>query len=86
VAAGLRCAVPGELDVVVRVVNRDRPGEIGDKRDAGLQRSDQQRLERRVIGRDLRAELADAARDLVGVEIDLADPGVERGQLALRSP
>jgi hypothetical protein len=86
VPAGLRAAVAGELQVVERVVDRDRAREVGDERDAGLQRADEERLAALVVVGDLGAELADAGGDLVGVEVDLADPRVEGRQLALRSP
>jgi hypothetical protein len=66
-------------------VDRHSPREVDDERDARLQRADQQRLVAVVVARDLGSELADARGNLVGVEVDLADPGIER-QLARRSP
>jgi hypothetical protein len=67
------------------VEDRHRAREIGEERDARLQRPDEERLALFVVGGELRAELGDAGRDLVRVEIDLADPGLER-QLAFGSP
>jgi len=79
--------VAGELDEVERVVDRQRPGEVGDEGDARLQRADQQRLLAGVVARDLQAELGDARADLLGVEEDLSDAVVqEYGQDAFRSP
>ena len=66
-------AVAGELDEVERVMDRDRAREVADERDAGLQRADEQRLARRVVPRDLRADLAHAGADLDGVEEHLTD-------------
>jgi hypothetical protein len=87
VALVLRRAVPGQLDEVERMVDRQGPREVGDERDAGLQRPDQERLPAGVVARDLGGELVDAGTDLVGVEEDLADPVVQQdGQDAFRSP
>jgi hypothetical protein len=58
------------------VVNRNRAGEVGDEDEARLQEADEQRLPALVVLRDLTTELADAGRDLLGTEIDLADPGI----------
>ena len=61
VTAELARAVAGELDEVERVCDRDRLREVGHKRDAGLERADQQRLAARVVAGDLGAELATRA-------------------------
>ena len=79
-------AVAGELDEVERMMDRQRAREVGDERDAGLQRADEQRLEPRVVLRDLATELRDTRGDLLGVEKNLADPVVENAQEAFRSP
>jgi hypothetical protein len=66
-------AVAGQLDEVERVVDLDGAREVADERDARLEGTDEQRFATRVVAGDLGAELADASRDLVGVEEDLAD-------------
>jgi len=48
----------------------------GDEDEARLQQADEQRLPALVIFGDLPAELAYTGGDLVGAEIDLADPRV----------
>jgi hypothetical protein len=58
------------------VVDLDRAREIRDEDEARLQQPDEQRLTVGVVIRDLPAELADAGGDLLGAEIDLADPRV----------
>ena len=73
VAAGFRAAVPGELEKVEPVMDRDRPREIGAEDRAGLQRGDEQRLAVGVVVADLRAELGDAVGDRPGRQVDLAD-------------
>ena len=78
--------VAGELDEVERVVDRDGAREVGDERDARLQRGDEDRLEALVVGGDLRSELLDPPRQLVCGKEDLADPRVEDAQEAFRSP
>jgi hypothetical protein len=85
VAAHRRRAVAGELDEVECVVDLDRAREVGDERDAGLERADEERLPVAVVARDLGAEGGDACRNLGRVEVDLADAIVPY-QLALRSP
>jgi hypothetical protein len=84
--SGLGAAVAGELEVVDRVVNRDRTREIHDERNACLERADEDRLATFVVGGDFCAELQYAASEVGSVEVDLADPGVERCQDALRRP
>jgi hypothetical protein len=67
-------------------VDRQRPREVGDERDARLERADQQRLAPGIVVRHLAPELDDARPDLVGIEEDLADAAVQDyGQDAFRS-
>jgi hypothetical protein len=80
VPARLGEAVAGELDEIECVCDRDRAREVGDERDARLQRADEQRVVPVVVPRDLGAELPDARGKLVGVEVDLADTCVESTQ------
>ena len=75
-AARVGPAVGGELDEVDPVQDVDRAREVGREDDARLQRSDKERLATGVVARDLRPELADPGRDLLGREVDLAEPGV----------
>jgi hypothetical protein len=82
-------AVPGELDEVEAVVDLRRARQVTDERDAGLERADEQRLSTVIVAGDLRAELADAGRDLLGVEEYLADALVvcrQGAQDAFRNP
>jgi hypothetical protein len=82
-------AVAGQLEEVEMVENRDCAREVADERDAALQRADEQRLPPRVVGGELRTDLADARTDLVRVEEDLSDAFVVarcRSQDAFRSP
>ena len=74
-----------ELDEVERVVDVDRPGEVDDKGDAGLQRADEQRLPVAVVAGDLRPEGGHPRAELCRVEVDLADSLVE-DQEAWRRP
>ena len=83
-AAELGRAVAGELDEVERVRDRDRAREVGDERDARLERADEQRLAAGVVARDLGAELPHAGRDLARVEVDLADALVEAPRAVTR--
>jgi hypothetical protein len=69
-------AVPGDLDEVERVQGVRRERQVADERNTRLQRADQQRLAAGVLLGDRRADLADAAPDLVLVEEDLADTRV----------
>jgi hypothetical protein len=74
VAAGVRVgAVAGQLEEVDRVRDRDRTREVGDEDEARLERGDEQRLAIGVVARDLTAELADARRELLSRQVDLAD-------------
>ena len=54
---------------------RDGEGarEVGEEDRARLQRPDEQRLAARVGGGELRAELGDAAPDLLARQVDLPD-------------
>jgi hypothetical protein len=75
-------AVARELDEVEVVVNRRRPRQVADERDARFERSDEERLLAGVVPTQLRAELPDACADLVGIEEDLGDALVELNQRA----
>jgi hypothetical protein len=86
VAAHCRRAVARQLDEIERVVDWYGAREIGDERKAGFQRPDEERLAVAVLACDLGAELGNPPRDFAGVEIDLADAGIELDQEALRSP
>ena len=66
-------AVAGELEEVEGVVDGCGPRQVADERDARLQRTDEERLAPGVVACELRADLPDAALDLLGVEEDLAD-------------
>jgi hypothetical protein len=68
--------VAGERDEIDVVDDRQRPGEVGDEDDRGLQRRDEDRLAALVVGGDLGAELGDPALNLLSGEVDLADPGI----------
>jgi hypothetical protein len=50
--------------------------EVGEEEERPLQRRHEDRIEAGVVGRDLRTELRDAALDLLGGEVRLADPEV----------
>jgi hypothetical protein len=65
--------VSRQSDKVDVVDDRQRPSEIGDEDDCGLQRRDKDRLEPFVVGGDLRTELLDPSLDLLPREVDLAD-------------
>jgi hypothetical protein len=58
------------------VEDRQRAREVGQEDDTGLQRRDEQRLSAGVVLGDRCAELADANTDLLGGEVDLADPRI----------
>jgi hypothetical protein len=58
------------------VQHRHRAGQVGEKDEARLERADEERLAALVVTRDLGSELADARRDGVGREVDLADARV----------
>jgi hypothetical protein len=76
VAAGVGAVVAGELDEVDLVRDRDRPGEVGQEDEARLQQRDEQEVAVLVVARDLRAELLDAAAQLLRAKKDLADSRV----------
>lgn len=69
--------VAGQLEEVEVVGDRDREREVADKRDAGLECTDQERLASVVVGGKLASDLADAPTDLVRCEEDVADPFVQ---------
>jgi hypothetical protein len=71
-------AVPGELNEVESVQERDGAGEVDGEDDTRLERGDEQRLAPRVVARYLRTELGNARGDLLAREVDLADPLVGR--------
>jgi hypothetical protein len=58
------------------VVDRQGAREVAEEDEARLQQADEDRLAPGVVLGDLTAELFDASGDLVGGEVDLADPGV----------
>jgi hypothetical protein len=74
--AGAVPLVACERDEVEVVDDRQRPGEIGDEDERRLQGGDEDWLQPLVVGGDLRSELLDARLNLLGGEIDLADPRV----------
>jgi hypothetical protein len=67
------------------VDDRQRPREVGDEDQRGLQRGDEDRLEPVVVDRDLGAQLLDPLVDLVGGEVDVADALVEGRRQEARS-
>jgi hypothetical protein len=75
-AAHRGAAIAGELDEVERVRDRDRAREVGKEDEARLERADEQRLTALEVPRNLRPELRDTRGQLVGREIDLADPRI----------
>ncbi len=68
--------VAGQLDEVDGVDDRQRAREVGEEDQARLQRADEQRLAAGVVARDLGAELTDACRELLGGEVDVAEPWI----------
>jgi hypothetical protein len=76
VAAGVGAVVARQLDEVDLVLDRDRAREVGEEDEARLQQRDEQQVAVLVVARDLRAQLLDAAAQLVGAEEDLADARV----------
>jgi hypothetical protein len=76
VAAGVGAVVARQLDEVDLVLDRDRAREVGEEDEARLQQRDEQQVVVLVVARDLRAQLLDAAAQLVGAEEDLADARV----------
>ena len=75
-AAGRSVPVAGELDEVDLVRGPDRAREVREEEQGALERRDEHRIESRIIARDLRAQLGDAALYLLGGEVRLADPEV----------
>jgi hypothetical protein len=76
VAAGVGAVVAGQLDEVDLVLDRDRPREVGEEDEARLQQRDEEEVAALVVARDVRAQLLDAAAQLLGAEEDLADGGI----------
>jgi hypothetical protein len=68
--------VARERDEVEVVDDGQGPREIGDEDERRLQRGDENRLQAFVVGGDLRAQLLDTGLNLLGGEIDLADPRI----------
>jgi hypothetical protein len=68
-----RRAVPGQLDEVEPVVDRQRARELREEDEARLERADEDGLQALVVARDLPPELVDARAELVGAEVDLPD-------------
>jgi hypothetical protein len=85
VAAGRSAVVAGELDEVDLVRDRDRARKVGEEDEARLQQRDEQQVAARVVGGDLRAQLADARANLLGAEEDLTDAWVADGYEARSS-
>jgi hypothetical protein len=71
-----RAPVAGELDEIDLVRRADRTREVREEEKRSLERRDEDRIEPGVVGRDLCSELGDAALDLLGGEVRLADPEV----------
>jgi hypothetical protein len=67
------CRVARELDEVDAVVDPDRPREVGDEDDAGLERRDQKRLPALVVTGDVATQLANPCRNLLAREVDLPE-------------
>jgi hypothetical protein len=65
--------VRGELEEVELVRNLDRAREVGQEDETRLERRDEDRGCICVVANDLRAELGDAAADLLTSEVDLPD-------------
>jgi hypothetical protein len=76
--------IAGQRDEVERVRSGDGAGEIRDEDEGAVQDADEERLAAGVVAFDLRAKLADAARDLLGREVDLADGPPGRPVLGVR--
>jgi hypothetical protein len=58
------------------VGDRDRPCEIGREDERALENGDEQEVTGRVVAGDLGPELADAGRQLLPGEVDLAGAGL----------
>jgi hypothetical protein len=68
--------VARKRDEVEVVDDGQGPREIGDEDKRRLQRGDENRLEAFVVSDDLRPQLLDTGLNLLGGEIDLADPRI----------
>ena len=75
--AHLGAPVAGEVDEVEAVQDRNGAREIGEEDEARLQGADEDRLQARVVARDLRTELAHARTELLRREVDVADSRIE---------
>ena len=75
--AHLGAPVAGELDEVEAVQDRNGAREIGEEDEARLQGADEDRLQARVVARDLRTELAHTRTELLRREVDVADSRIE---------
>jgi hypothetical protein len=84
VAAGRPARVPGELDELQVVEDRQRAREVGEKDDARLERSDEQRLAAVVLLGEVATEVPDAGGDLAGGEVNLSDPPVGDQEASFR--
>jgi hypothetical protein len=71
--------VAGQSDDVQVVDDRQGTGEVGDEDERGLQGGDEDGLEPVVVDGDLGAQLLDPAVDLLGGQVDVADPLVDGG-------
>jgi hypothetical protein len=69
--------VGGQVDEVEVVDDGQGARQVGDEDERRLQRGDEDRLEAFVVCGDLRTELLDAGLELLGGEVDLADPLVD---------
>jgi hypothetical protein len=64
-----------EFQEVEPVRDAERPREVGDEDETGLQGCDEQRLPSFVVALELAAELAYACLQLLAGEVDLAEAG-----------
>jgi hypothetical protein len=74
--AALAAPVRLELEEVERERDPDAAGQVGREDQAAAEGHDEERVLPVVVLRDLRPQLADAAGDLVGAEVDLAEAHV----------
>jgi hypothetical protein len=74
----LLAGVPGELDQVDPVRDRERARQVGEEDRTRLERRDQQRVELLVVRGETPTELRDPRGDLVAGEVDLPDRFVRR--------
>jgi len=76
VASRLGASVPGELDEIELVHQRDGPRKVGGEEQRAFERCDENQVEPGVVLGNLRAQLDDARLDLLGGEVRLADAQV----------